>query len=286
MDGWRNAPWEDASESWEVSARPGKETLLEDGTPLSAYIDSLVHLRIFGRLKPFPMLIKVIAPRLHLSVQVHPDEETCRLTGGESKAEAWIVLHAPPGAFFYAGLKIPAEELPRALEEGRIVSCLHRVSVKTGDCIWIPGGLVHALTPGVMVYEIQQSSDTTFRIYDWDRLDANGKPRSLHLREAVLAVKDFPPVAPIQGAVSVLEGGSRERLLQHPDFCLDALHIDGILRESVSYFTALTVTQGEGALLWKGKEFPMVRGETWLAPVGVDTVLFRGKMEILKAYLF
>ena len=147
----------------------------------------------------FPLLIKRICAKKRLSVQVHPNDATAKTVGGEAKTEMWCVLEAGP---IFAGFRkgVTAADVERAVADGSFESLLVRFDAKPGECYFIPGGLVHAIGEGTTVYEVQQSSDTTFRLYDWGRLDADGRPRRLHVREALAAMDlSLPTPAPSDG---------------------------------------------------------------------------------------
>ena len=144
----------------------------------------------------FPLLVKRICARKRLSVQVHPGVAAATSVGGEPKSEMWCVLESGP---IFAGFRpgVTATDVRRAVSDGSFEVLLARFDAKRGECYFIPGGLVHAIGEGTSVYEVQQSSDTTFRLYDWGRVDAEGRPRQLHVKEA-LASLDFslPPPVP------------------------------------------------------------------------------------------
>jgi len=188
----RTLPSNNIGESWDVSCRPHEMSVIENGPwagcSLERYIAANKEYVLGKRLKnckDFPFLIKLIDANDALSIQVHP--------GGEyGKSEVWYVLAPPTGGHLIIGLKpgITREALAAAYENGTIEHCLNHLPVKTGDIVNIPAGLVHALTPGVVVAEIQQNSDTTYRIYDYGRPGLDGKPRPLHVQDA-LAVSDF-----------------------------------------------------------------------------------------------
>ena len=144
----------------------------------------------------FPLLIKKICANQRLSVQVHPNDETARTVGGEPKTEMWCVLKAGP---IFAGFKpgVTKQDVERAVGDGTFEDLLVRFDAKPGECYFIPGGLVHAIGEGTSVYEVQQSSDTTFRLYDWGRVGADGKPRRLHVKEGLAAMDiALPPPVP------------------------------------------------------------------------------------------
>ena len=147
----------------------------------------------------FPLLVKKICAKKRLSVQVHPNDETAKTVGGEPKTEMWCVLEAGP---IFAGFKpgVTKQDVERAVGDGTFEDLLVRFDAKPGECYFIPGGLVHAIGEGTSVYEVQQSSDTTFRLYDWGRVGADGKPRQLHVREGLAAMDiSLPSPVPSQG---------------------------------------------------------------------------------------
>ena len=153
-------------------------------------------------LKQFPLLFKFLDAQKDLSVQVHPnDQQAAQLVPPDrGKTEAWIVLHAEPGSRIYAGLQpgVDRAALERAVADGTADACLHCVPAQVGDCLLIPAGTVHAIGAGLVIAEIQQSSDTTYRLYDWNRVGPDGQPRELHVA-AALEVTDFErgPVNPL-----------------------------------------------------------------------------------------
>ncbi len=177
---------------------------------------------------PFPLLIKFLDCRKLLSIQVHPNDQIARQLGaGElGKSEAWVVLDAEPGARIYAGLRqcTTRDDVQRQLDRGTLAESLHELSPRKGDCLFLPAGVVHAVGGGVLLAEVQQSSDATFRLFDWNRLGADGKPRTLHRNEALRSIDwTAGPATPAVG--SPLEGlppGNRgQRLVACPYFTLD-----------------------------------------------------------------
>lgn len=168
-------------ERWLVSSHPSCPSVISNG-PLKG--------RALNEVYPgFFLLIKEIIPESWLSVQVHPDEKTCKAVGGEPKTEMWRVLST---GTIIAGVKkgIAKGDVEDFLAKGKVAECLNYVDVNQGDIITIQAGLIHALGPGVRVFEIQQCSDTTFRLYDWDRIDERGERRALQIEEAFIAL-DF-----------------------------------------------------------------------------------------------
>ncbi len=192
------------AESWEVAAHPNGQTKVAAG-PLSGYTLDALQARLGERLlgqaadaANFPLLIKLLDANRWLSVQVHPDDAYAREHAGElGKTELWIILHAEPGAELIYGLKdgVTREQFAQAAANGQIEHMLHRVSIRSGDAVYVPAGTVHALGPGAIVAEIQQNSDTTYRLYDWGRSGADGQSRPLHVQQA-LDVIDWRVVEP------------------------------------------------------------------------------------------
>jgi mannose-6-phosphate isomerase len=193
-------------ESWELSARDEAPSRDADGTTLAAHWTE--HRDWFGKDAPagdrFPLLVKLLDARDDLSLQVHPPAALAPSLGGEPKTEAWVFLHCEPGAAIYAGLKagVTRATFEQAIAEGRVAECFHRIEPRVGDVMFLPSGRVHAIGAGNVILEVQQNSDTTYRVYDWDRVGLDGKPRELHV-EASLKCIDFDDHEP---ALAVRDG--------------------------------------------------------------------------------
>ena len=224
----RDLPDGVVAESWEVSGHPSEPSVVNRG-PLSGrdlpglvaeYGVSLVGRRgreAAGR-GVFPLLVKLLDATHALSVQVHPDNEyaAAHNLGESGKTEMWYVLHAEKGACIIHGLRagIDRAALGQAVSRGTVPDCLNRVPVEPGDAILVPAGTVHGILSGIVLVEIQQCSDTTYRIHDWDRPGPDGKPRQLHVERA-LDVIDFPGSGPAPVAPRLVEdgGGVRREVL-------------------------------------------------------------------------
>jgi mannose-6-phosphate isomerase len=197
----------DYAESWEMVDRKADQSVVADGPLTGKTLAELIatyKTEIFGRhstLQTFPLLLKYLDCNRVLSVQVHPDDRYAQKMAVPDlgKTEAWYIVEAAPESVIYAGLRdgIDRNDLADAVRSGRTADALHSFHPVAGQCIFIPAGTVHALGDGLLVAEVQQSSDTTFRLFDWDRTDANGKPRELHIEQA-LNVTDYArgPVTP------------------------------------------------------------------------------------------
>lgn len=230
------APEGIVAESWEVVDR-GNDQSRVDGGPWDGW--TLGQLReqhgpeLLGRDAPrssFPLLFKFLDAERVLSLQVHPNDQQAALLERPDlgKTEAWVILHAAPDAKLYAGLRpgIDRGELERLLAVGAPEQAMHVASPQAGDCYFLPAGVPHALGAGLMVAEIQQSSDTTFRLHDWGRVGADGKPRPLHISQA-LDVIDFEQ-GPVVAATPVPLGEpSAELLVECPSFRLIRRRLSG-----------------------------------------------------------
>ncbi|MCG6154440.1 type I phosphomannose isomerase catalytic subunit [Rubinisphaera margarita] len=225
------------AESWEICDHGDDQSVVAEGPLAGKTLTELVQQyaeELFGNGRTaaqFPLLIKYLDCNDTLSVQVHPDDELAEqfMTGENGKTEAWVVIDAEPGSCIYAGLKagIDRAAFEQAVERDQVAECLHQVTPRAGDCFFIPAGTIHALGRGVLVAEIQQSSDLTFRIHDWNWVDAEGIPRQLHLQESLRCI-DFEsgPVSPvIPKLLSEEDGTSREQLVQSSFFAIERFRI-------------------------------------------------------------
>jgi mannose-6-phosphate isomerase len=191
-------------ESWEIVDREEAQSVVHDGPLRGETLHELwIHHReaIFGKgwdgQERFPLLVKMLDAQERLSLQVHPPASMAGVLGGEPKSEMWYLAHAEAGADLYAGLNAPVEraDFERALHEGRAAELIHRLPVETGDAIAIPSGRIHAIGAGCLIVEIQQNSDTTYRVFDWNRLGLDGNPRRLHIEESLQST-DFADIRP------------------------------------------------------------------------------------------
>lgn len=219
-------------ESWEISVHSAGQSRIRGGADNGKALAEV--------LPDFPLLIKVIDAKRRLSVQVHPNERTRLLTGGDPKTEMWCMLE---DGVIYAGLKpgtTPAM-IESAIASGRFEELLVRHAAKKGEAFFIPGGLVHAIGDGALIYEVQQSSDTTFRLYDWNRVGADGKPRELHVEKSLAAIDyDLPVPVP-------------QRDVRCPFFDFRQLQVEGELRVPAAP-KASVVFAAEGAVSVNGME--------------------------------
>jgi len=267
-------------ESLEISCIPGFESTDPMGRKLPELIREFGE-KLTGRYvdRTFPLLLKLIDARETLSVQVHPDDDyaASHENGKLGKTEAWLILDAPEDGEIIYGLKpgTGLRQLKEACENGKAVEpLLRRVRVKPGDVCYIPSGCIHSIGAGVMLYEIQEASDITYRFYDWERKDAQGNSRELHLEQA-LAVADLK-CAP--RPVRVSEAYGVRRLLNEENFTLDVIRCGGVefLPETAD-FGCLTSLSGELTLKWDSGEMALAEGETCLIPATAPKLYLRGE---------
>jgi mannose-6-phosphate isomerase len=202
---------DDYAESWELVDRGGDQSIVRAGPLAGRSLGEIVRgqgVDVFGRSHPpaFPLLFKFLDANRVLSVQVHPDDaRAARLDPPDrGKTEAWYVVAAEPGSRIYAGLREGVDQaaLAAAIRGGSCEEVLHSFAPVAGDCVFIPAGTVHAIGGGLLVAEIQQSSDVTYRLFDWNRTGPDGKPRPLHIEAGVEAVTRLGPVDPVQPEVT------------------------------------------------------------------------------------
>lgn len=209
------------AESWEVSTRPEGPSIVANGplagTPLAQLIPD------------FPLLLKLIDARQTLSVQVHPNNKTAAWFGGEAKTEMWYVLAADPGACVYCGLKPDTDEarLRAALASKTVADLLVEIPVVPGDAIFVPGGRVHAIGAGCLLFECQQNSNTTYRLYDWDRTGPDGKPRELHIEQSIRVINwaDTTAAKVLPRLISDDCGNRRWLIQETPYFRMERLEL-------------------------------------------------------------
>lgn len=210
-------PTQPIGESWEIVDRPEAQSLIRggafDGRTLRDAIASH-SAQIMGPKwkpeRPFPILVKWLDCRERLSLQVHPPASIAKALGGEPKTENWYIAHTAPGAELLVGLRrgVTRAQFEKAIAENKLEDCVHHFSVATGDSILVHSGQIHAIDAGNLILEIQQNSDTTYRVYDWGRVGLDGKPRKMHVEQSLRSIdwNDFEPVpvraAPTSGVIA------------------------------------------------------------------------------------
>lgn len=285
------------AESWEIVDHGADQSVVTGGPLAGTTLHEVVACHgpeLLGRHHPqsqFPLLFKFLDCQRTLSVQVHPnDTQGARLQPPDrGKTEAWVVLDAAPGSVIYAGLKpgVDRVALAEAVAAGNCDTCLHQFHPQTGDCVFIEAGTVHALGAGLLVAEIQQASDTTFRLFDWNRVDRDGRPRPLHIQESLDTI-DFArgPVAPQKPVATAWP--HIERLVACDKFVLDRWHLTASQTLPIDdRFHILAAIDGELRVTADGGSYDLQRGGTLLVPACSRTVelLPRGRAVLLDMYL-
>jgi mannose-6-phosphate isomerase len=215
-------------ESWEIVDRPDAESVVTNGPLKGKTLHDLWtqhHRDVFGNVAEaprFPLLIKLLDAQEKLSLQVHPPNKIAAKLGGEPKTECWYVVAAQPGAELFLGFMRPLtrDKFEEALRNGTAADYVHQIRVKAGDSMFVPADRLHAVGAGNLLVEIQQNSDTTYRVFDWNRVDASGEPRQLHVDQALQCI-DFTDVAP------KLVEPKGELLVRHELFEIQKWNLDG-----------------------------------------------------------
>lgn len=284
-------PW---GESWEIADQAGDQSVVAGGQESGATLAELVsshNVALFGSQAgwhQFPLLVKFLDVHDWLSLQVHPNQTQAIRYGDNGKTESWVVVSCKPGTSLYAGLKhgVTRQDFLAAVESGELKKTLNAIEVKAGDCIHIPAGTVHAIGPEVVVAEVQQQSDLTFRIHDWGRLGTDGKPRQLHIEEALECIEfgTEPPKAIHPD--SQREGDRIVDTLVCCDYYEIKRHTStGPFQiDTQSRFRILMVIDGSASLRGAFEELSLPLGTTALVPACVSSVDVcpNGKVTVLE----
>jgi mannose-6-phosphate isomerase len=269
-------------ESWEITDRPGDVSIVAEGPLAGKDLHWLVEhhsAELLGGAKlahgRFPLLIKILDAQEILSLQVHPPASQATALGGEPKTEMWYVADAASEAELHAGLKrgVTRAAFERELRAGTVAECVHRVGVRTGDALFLPSGRIHALGAGLVIFEIQQNSDTTYRVFDWNRVGLNGKPRDLHIEQSLASIdfKDFEPALLPRELVGT--GLVKARPLVNDSlFKVEAYEADGgaTLPLQPNRLQIVAVLTGQVRVGEKGGTIPLLPGQFCLIPACLE----------------
>jgi mannose-6-phosphate isomerase len=273
------------AESWEVVDHRDGQSVVENGPLAGKTLGELTNefpAELYGDIAPperFPLLFKYLDAQKTLSVQVHPNDAQAAAQSPPDlgKTEAWLVVAAEPGSKIYAGLKpgVDHDTLAAAIEAGECDKCLSAFEPRPGDCVFIPAGTVHALGEGLVIAEIQQASNTTFRLFDWNRIDKDGKPRPLHIAES-LAVTDYErgPIGPQKPVACDLRW---ERLVTCDKFLFSRLRTgseEGLALPKSSSFHIVSLVEGAGRLVGDTFDETLAPGQTLLLPAACPAATF------------
>lgn len=284
--GKRLGPGPNFAESWEIVDRDQDQSIVAFGPRRGSSLRDIVRQEpaaLFGQnrqLTSFPLLFKFLDAQRALSVQVHPNDAQAAKQNPPDlgKTEAWVILATEPQSRIYAGLKpgIDRLQLQGAITTGRVESCLHQFTPRVGDCVFIPAGTVHALGAGLLIAEIQQASDTTFRLFDWNRVDANGAARPLHTAESLQTIDYLRGPVSAQQSQSIKIPGleqPQERLVECDKFVLNRLQLGGKhCLSGIDSFQLLVVVQGQMRVANDPAPLPLVTGELMLLPAEMNEI--------------
>ena len=286
------------TESWQISGVPGNETpTVSDGSPVQT-LNNLVKEqkdRLVGKANyerfgdEFPLLIKFIDAHQNLSIQVHPTDEIAHRQGKpRGKTEMWYVMDSAPDAMLYNGLKqqITPEEYKSMVEDDTICDALAQYNVKEGDCFFIPAGRIHAIGAGCYLAEIQQTSDVTYRIYDYGRRDKDGNLRELHTKEAAESI-DYR-VLPDYRQAYTPKKNEGQTLVECPYFNTAVYDLNEPMQidySELDSFVILIGLKGEGRLNIDGEEVCFGKGETILLPAYINNVRAEGTVKFLETFV-
>ena len=276
------------AESWELSAHKDGQSRVSggefDGLTLSEYVEKVGRASLgenSAKYDYFPLLIKLIDAKGDLSVQVHPSDEYALSHEGEyGKTEMWYILDCDEGACLYYGFSrdVSREELEDAIKEGSLCALLNRVPVKKGDVFFIPAGMVHAIGAGIVICEIQQNSNTTYRVFDYNRRDKDGNLRPLHIEKAleVSELKKSPEK-------SEIVDGDDALLAECGYFAVRRKRIRGMGEIPVDRqsFLSMIVTDGEGLIRYEGGEMMIAKGDSVFVPAQNSRIKIEGDLEII-----
>ena len=294
------SPLKNCGESWEISGIVDDESVVANGflaennlnELMEIYLTDLVGEKNYEKYGlGFPLLIKFIDAQDNLSVQVHPDDEFAQEKFGQNgKTEMWHVIQADEGAGLYVGFnqKITAQQYMDAVENGTLEDYLKFYPVKSGDTFMIPAGTVHAIGKGVLLAEIQQPSDITFRIYDWNRVDANGERRELHTEEAFEAIHSEENLGDFKVKYTP-EKNKTVPLVQSPYFTTNLLEMDMQVEKSLINLDSFVIYMClEGSTFLVSGDFKerLETGEVVLVPAEIDrlTIIPDPKAKLLEVY--
>ena len=286
------------AESWELVCRPDAHSVAQNGPLRESTLEDLRRVdadTFWGsdcRKDLFPILVKLIDAKRDLSIQVHPSEHTALPEFGEQgKAEMWYVVDCLPHSYIYYGFSehIDENEMIRRVNDGSICDVLNRVYVERGDVFYILPGMIHAIGSGIVMAEIQQNSDTTFRIYDYLRMNADGEMRPLHLQRAKTVI-DYTPVIPTEckvNSTAVFDGYTMKEMFSCRYFRAYRFEIrsSASLTSDGKSFQHLLFVEGSGIVRYAGGEVPFHKGDSFFIPAALGAYTVEGVSKMLLSHV-
>lgn len=285
-------PSDKTGECWAISAHSNGPSVIENGPFTGKTLDVLWkdHPELFGNPKEdvFPLLTKILDANMDLSVQVHPDDTYAKKheNGELGKTECWYIIDCKEDADMIFGHNAQTkDELVKQIDQGNWEHLLRRVKIKPGDFFYVPSGTIHALCEGTLVLETQQSSDTTYRVYDYDRRDDDGNLRELHLEKAIDVTNVPHHDSGIQPSVEKKEGVSITTFVESEFFSVCKWDIDGNPTFSFNdKYLLLSVINGEATLSKNGEPYPLKKGIHLILPVNFGPFTIEGQCQLIVAH--
>lgn len=287
-----------AAEAWVLSCHPAGPSTILNGeyagkTLQEVYLSDKSICGTKGqKYEFFPLLIKFIDAKQNLSIQVHPDDEyAMRVEGEYGKTEAWYILDCEPDAELILGFKkeISVEEFKKAAQSDEMMNICNHIKVKKGDLFFIESGTMHAICKGILLAEVQQNSNTTYRIYDYGRLGKDGKPRELHVDKAADVTKLCPPSIPDASnrKTEKFANATRAELTSCDLFTMYKLDVDGKYQSNASdeSFVSILCLSGSGSVSCEKAQLTFKKGESIFIPASSGEFVIDGKLEILETRL-
>ncbi|MCX7884770.1 MAG: class I mannose-6-phosphate isomerase [Caloramator sp.] len=293
----RTLPEGNIGESWEICCHKNGMSIVSNGNLkgltlkeiIEKYKEEILGIKCSDT-STFPLLIKFIDAKDKLSIQIHPDDDYALLNEGDmGKSEMWYIIDAKEDAKLIYGVKkgISKEDFEKAISNGNLEEYVNYVNVKKGDSVFIPSGTIHAILDGIVVAEIQQNSDTTYRVYDYNRVDSRGMKRQLHIKKALDVINfDFEGKI-IKKDEIILDGYDVENIANCKYFVVDKINVKKCYKDKCNgqTFHAYTAVEGEGELIHNNINYKINSGNSFLIPSSIGEYEIRGKITLLKSYL-
>jgi mannose-6-phosphate isomerase len=285
-------PSDQTGECWAISAHPNGPSVVESGPFAGMALDKLwvEHPELFGnpKEKVFPLLTKILDANMDLSVQVHPDDAYARVheNGELGKTECWYIIDCKEDADMIFGHNaLTTEEFIKQIQDGKWNELLRRVKVKPGDFFYVPSGTIHALCEGTLVLETQQSSDTTYRVYDYARKDATGNLRELHLEKAIEVTAVPHHDFDVTPKVEKREGVTVTTFVDSEFFTVYKWDLNGKASFCFDdHYLLLSVIDGEGAMICHGEHYPLAKGTHLITPTGFGSFEIEGNCCVIVSH--
>ncbi|WP_413377266.1 mannose-6-phosphate isomerase, class I [Alkalihalobacillus sp. 1P02AB] len=282
-------------EAWVISAHPHGPSIIKNGplkgkTLIDAWND---HGELFNKkpdnVEEYPLLVKLLDAANDLSVQVHPDDQFAQKAEGVpyGKTECWYVVSAIEGAKLVLGHHAKSKvELEKMIDNGQWKDLLRQVNVQAGDFVYVPSGTIHAIGEGIVILETQQSSDITYRVYDYDRTDAAGQKRELHLDRSK-QVTTVPHVdAAVEQTERIIDGLTEKKLVEEQYFTVYHWKLNGTAKLPLTHdFLQVSITDGNGSIIIDKQSFPLEKGTHFILANGLTSYELRGNAEFIVSHV-